>query len=461
MARLLRLSGIALLATLLVALVSTAEADGGFIIRTVAPELDHFTRRGDQKRPPTPASLELEKASTSFEKQDYDGCFALLESAAKMQPELPPPRLMLARLYLAKGAVREARALLEQAAVESPEYPGVYLTFGNLALKEDRVADATLHFEKALPLIENGRWPEGQRRGLALQAHGGLSTIAARRSDWPAAHQQLLKMLEVADDKAAIRQRLAQALVELGDEGRAFEQLRTAVAEDSELERPELTMGKLYARHDNADQAAKWMARAVEVAPEQVRVQLAYGEWLFQQQHFDKAQRHADLAAALDPKSYPAQMLRGSVAMYRGDYPSAEKQFQKVLQDSPADFPAGNLLALALIEQSDDARKDRALQLAQVNARQYPRSPEALATLGWVLYRLGRRDEAERMLRVAVADGKASADAAWFLARVHLDRGQSKDARKLLEFCNSSRGAFRFRNEAQQALSQLPAENKE
>ena len=79
-----------------------------------------------------------------------------------------------------------------------------------------------------------------------------------------------------------------------------------------------------------------------------------------------------------------------------------------------------------LIEQEDAAKRSRGLQLADVNALQFPRSAEVAATLGWALYRAGRLDQAEQKLRAAVTGGRTTADIAYFLASVLADKGQDR-----------------------------------
>ena len=78
-----------------------------------------------------------------------------------------------------------------------------------------------------------------------------------------------------------------------------------------------------------------------------------------------------------------------------------------------------------MIEQDDAAKQSRGLQLADVNALQFPRSAEVVATLGWALYRAGRLDQAEQKLRAAVTGGRTTPDIAYFLARVLADKGQT------------------------------------
>lgn len=78
----------------------------------------------------------------------------------------------------------------------------------------------------------------------------------------------------------------------------------------------------------------------------------------------------------------------------------------------------------ALVEQTDADKRLRALQLAEINARQYPRLAEALATLGWVYFKFGRLAEAEQALQTATSSGQSSSETAYYLARVLDARGQ-------------------------------------
>src|SRR5438477_12469236 len=82
--------------------------------------------------PQQPKIEEIEKAGEALVKGKADEAYKLLQEAAKKNPTLPPPRLMLARLYLnpenSEQAQRQGRALLELAAAETPDHPVVYLT---------------------------------------------------------------------------------------------------------------------------------------------------------------------------------------------------------------------------------------------------------------------------------------------------------------------------------------------
>jgi Tfp pilus assembly protein PilF len=129
--------------------------------------------------------------------------------------------------------------------------------------------------------------------------------------------------------------------------------------------------------------------------------------------------------------------------------------FESAQMQSPKDFAAGNNLALALIEQKDDAKKRKALDLAENNVKLFPRTADAYSTYGWVLYRLVRTEEAEKALRTAVSGGTFGAETAYYLARVLADRGREADAKKLLESALAASGPFAQRDEAQALLERL------
>jgi uncharacterized protein HemY len=117
-------------------------------------------------------------------------------------------------------------------------------------------------------------------------------------------------------------------------------------------------------------------------------------------------------------------------------------------------------LALVLAEQGDEAKRRRALELAEGIVRQAPNDPDALATLGSVSYRLHRLDDAEKLLQAVLDIGQGSSDAAYILARVQADRGHPEAAPALLKVALAAPGLFIFRDEARQWLDRLAMASK-
>ena len=76
--------------------------------------------------------------------------------------------------------------------------------------------------------------------------------------------------------------------------------------------------------------------------------------------------------------------------------------------------------------------------------------------MGWAYYRAGHLDQADRLLLAAVQGVRTTPDIAYYLARFLNDKGQTDDARKLLQSATGTPGAFAHREDANALLKSLP-----
>jgi predicted Zn-dependent protease len=219
-------------------------------------------------------------------------------------------------------------------------------------------------------------------------------------------------------------------------------------------------MGWLYTRDRDLKKAGEWMEYAVKTAPESLKVRTSIASWLLEQGRASEARAHLDVAAKLDPKSVDVRRLLGLTARELKDFAAAEQVFQALSEVSPGDAWARNQWAVVLAEQPDDAKKRRALELAELSVRQDPKAVDGLTTLGTVYHRIKRLDDAERVLRAVVASGKGDSDAAYMLALVRSDRGHPEGSAALVRTALSAPGLFVFRNDAQQWLDRQPSTAK-
>ena len=120
-----------------------------------------------------------------------------------------------------------------------------------------------------------------------------------------------------------------------------------------------------------------------------------------------------------------------------------------------------NQLALSLLERGDDNGKRRALEFAQLNSKLNPKSPEILATLGWIHYQSGRTGEALKELNVALGNGPPGPEPAYYGAMVLKDQHHVNEALKLLEVALAAESAFAYRQEARELQTKLIKERSE
>jgi tetratricopeptide (TPR) repeat protein len=405
---------------------------------------------------------EVGEAVKSFEKRDFEKCLQQLGKAVKAHPELPPPHALLAKLAFLTNQTGMIRTALEQAVAEDGQHPEVYILFGNLALMEGRLTDGALHFEKGRALAASPRWTAEQRKGFERLCNQGDAFVAELRGDWKTARAALTAWLEQEPANAHARQRLGQALFGVGQYEQAHAELVKAAEADATLDPAAVTMGWLYTRNRDRDlkKAGEWMEYAVKLAPESAKARIGIASWLLEQGRADEARAHVEAAAKLDPKSNDVRRLVGMAARQRKDYAAAEQVLQALAQESPGDAGVRNQLAMVLAEQADDARRRRAIELAELSVHQDPNSADALTTLGIVYYRNKRLDDAAKILQSVFTSGRGNSDGAYVLALALADQGHPENVAHLLKTALDAQGLFVFRNDAQQWLDRLSAKAK-
>jgi Tfp pilus assembly protein PilF len=215
---------------------------------------------------------------------------------------------------------------------------------------------------------------------------------------------------------------------------------------------PQAHMARLYEQAGQHDKAVQAIEAAVRAGPNDIKTRLAATQWALDTGQYDEARKHIDAALQINPASVDAKHLKGLVAIFRRDFPVAEQVFRDALAQNASSFAASNNLAVALAEQEEPAKRRKAVEYAQANVKLYPRQAEVYSTAGWVLYRAGLIDEAERAFQMAAAGGNVSPDSAYFMARIALDRKRPADARQLLQSALKSKNLFLLRKEAEQLL---------
>lgn len=134
------------------------------------------------------------------------------------------------------------------------------------------------------------------------------------------------------------------------------------------------------------------------------------------------------LAAFPDEK----QVLYARALMWerRDDIPRAEADFRKILATDAEDINALNALGYTLADRTD--RHQEALELIARAIAAQPDNAAIIDSYGWVLYRLGRKEEALTELRRAFTKQK-DAEIAAHLAEVLWVQGQKDESRKYFE----------------------------
>jgi tetratricopeptide (TPR) repeat protein len=398
---------------------------------------------------------EVPDAIRRFNTRDFDGALKLLDQAVSKDPDLPPARILMAELFAQSKQSAAVRESLERAAIEKPSDPEAFILLGDMARSEGRITEADLLYARAARSFDALKSSPKRQKVLTPRLLAGQAAVAQARQNWPTALKHLEAWVAFDPENATPHETLAQILFQQHRPEEALAQLRTAAKLDQQLLAPEALLAQFYEATGDREHATQWMTTALRAAPKDLHTLVAAAKWSIETGQYDQAAELTARATALDPKSIEANFVQGTLELLLKDYEAAERHLLLVLQRSPTQFTAIANLALALCEQDDEAKKRRALEYAQLGVREYPDRAEAYATLGRVLYRFGRVEEAEKALRAAATHGDISPDAACCLARIDAATQRTREARQLLVAALKGKGIFMQRQEARALLEQL------
>lgn len=431
----------------------------------------------------------------TFRNGNGDAALEKFESAKNLDEALPPADVFLARLCFAvndQNFVRLGLSVLNRAADKHPEAPEPYLMFGQLALLEGRLTDAYVMFEKAAQVIDARAATLSAPKAAIYKknAYAGRVSVCEQRQNWDQGLVELVGWLALdpEDPNALFRKGRLIFMKDPKNESsvnearKLFEEAyHTAVTNLKVKDQlptvppAELVLLELQTANGQIEQARKEIALLDRKASEWQenrregsRVYSTISQWYLGQGEFKEAEGYAAKATELDKDSQALKQLTAVLHYFARD-PQAEAEFLRLNQEQPDDFFAANFLALSLADaksaegRSDDAKRTKAIRIAEVNARLNPRSPVAMATLGWAYYNAGRINEAAQLFGALEQQNnlQVTPDTAYYMAKTYaaLPSAQYPNAlgrsKTLLESAVQASGAFRYRPEAEQWLVAL------
>ncbi len=277
-----------------------------------------------------------------------------LDSVLAANPKQFGLRLIFARLLADANRYEEARLQFRMLANEAPENSDIVFALGLLNLQANRVDEAAKNFTRLLKL--DARTDEAQYY---------LGQIAEAKKDPQAALVHYRKVQGGSNYFGAqMRIALVKAMQGQTDESVAF--LDKLTVEDDE---------------------------------QRFNVARAKGEILTDKNRYDDAMKVYD--AALASGEYHSDLLytRAMLAERMGRTEVLEKDLRTIIAKEPENSQALNALGYTLADSTK--RYDEALALITRALEISPKDFYILDSMGWVLYRLGRLDEAVSYLEKA------------------------------------------------------------
>jgi len=345
------------------------------------------------------------------------------QAALKLLEEHPPqddeiaPVLLRARLLQSLDRGPEALPLLRKTIAKHPDDKRLRLTYARMLVEQDRIDDAKIEFASLLQ-----QYPDDDelRYSLALvsleakayeEAAGYLQDLIDRDSHVDAAHVNLGRIREERNDPEG-------ALVEYAQVGPGNDYLPA-----------QLRQADILIANGRADEAARRLDAARDAQPDYaIQLYLIEAETLGNNGKDDQALRVLEKAIKQYPDDLNLLYTRAMLAEKRDDLPQMEKDLRAIIAREPENAMALNALGYTLADRT--TRYAEARQLIEKAHQINPEDPAVLDSLGWVNYRQGNLDEAERLLRKAL-ERFPDHEVAAHLGEVLWANGKRREARTI------------------------------
>jgi len=303
----------------------------------------------------------------------------------------PDVRLAYARLLVADRQYAAARTQFEQLVKERPDDADLLYSLALLSLQGNLNADARTYLMRYLALIEQR--PDDERD--LDQAYLYLAQIAEDDKQYGEALKWLRKV-EGGDEYVPARVREAFVL--------------------NKMQRPE---------------EARKLLRGINASTpdERIQVQLAEAQLLRDARRYDEALKLLTQALDMAPDNVALLYDAAMTAEKLDRMEVMERNLRRVIELRPDYAHAYNALGYSLADRNQ--RLPEALKLIEKAHELAPEDAYILDSLGWVHYRLGDLDRAQKYLQQAY-DAKPDAEVAIHLAEVLWVRGDQARARQLL-----------------------------
>ncbi|MGL5999644.1 MAG: tetratricopeptide repeat protein [Pseudomonas proteolytica] len=388
-----------------------------------AADTDQDTRDGLMKsfdrllqKHPSNGQLVFGKALLLQQDDEPQAALKLLEQNPPEEGEIAP-LLLRARLLQSLNRGKEALPLLQKSIKKYPDDKRLRLTYARMLVEQDRMEDAKVEFAS---LVQQYPDDDELRYSLALvcleakaweEAKGYLEELIARESHVDSAHLNLGRIAEERDDPQG-------ALIEYAQVGPGNDYLPA-----------QLRQADILMNNGRTDEAEKRLAAARDAEPDYaIQLYLIQAETLSANNQGERAWKILAQALLQYPDDLNLLYTRAMQAEKRNDLAQMEKDLRLIIKRDPDNAMALNALGYTLSDRTMRYAEAKVLieQAHQLN----PEDPAVLDSLGWVNYRLGNLDEAERLLRQAL-ERFPDQEVAAHLGEVLWAKGNQREARQI------------------------------
>jgi tetratricopeptide (TPR) repeat protein len=415
--------------------VETVPAGGDEPFGSVAsmlsrPEFSEFalpTLEGLVQRYPAEPLAALSLSRLAYRAEDLNKAFLAANRAIELDPALLDARLVRAQVLLNRGDTDAALDDLEGVLKEQPTNVRILNSVANTYLLRGDEAKAKELLLRVLAVA-----PDDATAILAL------AKTAVKSRDYSAASQYFLRLYELNEEPSLAAYYLG-AVAEEGDKFDEAIDWYRRVRGGPQLERAQERIAAVMMRRGDLQLAREHLEGVRSALPHlAARFYRLEAEMLHADQRSDSAMKVFAKGIEAFPEDPDLRYSRSLLLVELGAYGLAEKDLLVALQTSPDDSKLLNALGYTLADKTQ--RYDEAYAYIAKALDIEPESPSIMDSMGWVLYRQGKINEAVEFLRKAYLQMREPEIAA-HLGEVLWAQGERLDAESIWRSALSRSGS--------------------
>ncbi|HFD92759.1 MAG TPA: tetratricopeptide repeat protein [Gammaproteobacteria bacterium] len=309
-----------------------------------------------------------------------------VDKALKLRPGWVDAILLHARLLQLRGDNQGAYAYLGKAVTKTPDEARLRLAYARLAMDEKQFEVALQQYEH---LVKQA--PDNDELKYTL----GLLLLQMQRVDEA---ESYLKQIRSRGARFNDVNFYLGWIGEYRNNTQEAIDYYQAVGGGANYLEAGIRAAILMARQGDVKGARAQLERLRQEAPAHLRrISLVEGEILRSVEQYDEAMRVYDAALEVTPDDEGLLYARAILAEQMDRLDLMEQDLLRIIQQDPDNVDALNALGYTLADRTDRYEEaygyiKRALELS-------PGNNAILDSMGWVLYRLGKYDEAIKFLR--------------------------------------------------------------
>ncbi len=321
--------------------------------------------------------------------EQYDRALAVLDSVIAQRPDDARAVMFQARIMQQQGQTAGALERLSAFLESNPDDAGARTTYARLLVDAKRYDEAREQFERLAAEDENN---------TEVRYALGLLLLQTNRID--DAEKTLETLVDDPQRRDAAHFYLAQIAETRKDTGKAIEHYRRVYAGEHHFN-AQLRIAVLMAVSGKVDEARVFL-HAITPANTQelIRITRAEAELLAGAGRLEEALAVYDSALEEHPANSDLLYARALLAERLDRLDVVERDLKAIIAREPNNADALNALGYTLADRTE--RYDEALKLIERALALKPDDHYIVDSMGWVLYRLGRLQEAADYLRRAM-----------------------------------------------------------